>query len=81
MTDDTNLVLEHLRHIRARADKIDLGIEEVKTRLTTLEAGQGAILSHIGHQATTSAQQQLGLDRLAARVELIERRLELADGP
>jgi uncharacterized coiled-coil protein SlyX len=77
----TKLVLEHLRHIRSRLDKIDQGVDDVKTRLATLEVGQAGILSFIAQHDSSIAQQQLGLDRLNVRVDRIERRLELNDAP
>ncbi|HZS64878.1 MAG TPA: hypothetical protein VFA53_10355 [Xanthobacteraceae bacterium] len=65
MTEAESLVLEHLRHIRSVVDGLRDDMRDVKTRLGTLET-QYAILSN-------------RLDRLDARVERIERRLELAD--
>jgi predicted nuclease with TOPRIM domain len=65
MTETENLVLEHLRHIRAAVDSTREDIREIKGRLGILE-NQYANLSN-------------RLDRLDARVERIEHRLELAD--
>jgi predicted nuclease with TOPRIM domain len=68
MTDETtNLVLEHLRHIRGGIDDLRQDMREVKTRLGLLEQ-QYAIISG-------------RLDRLTDRVERIERRLDLAEHP
>ncbi len=74
-----NLVLEQLRLIRADQASIKADIREVKSRLATLEAGQGTILQHMGHQSSSIAQLQVSFDRIGDRVERIERRLELAD--
>jgi predicted nuclease with TOPRIM domain len=65
MTEAESIVLEHLRHIRAAVDGLRDDMRDVKGRLGTLES-QYAILSN-------------RLDRLDARVERIERRLELVD--
>lgn len=65
MTEVENIILEHLQHIRAAVDALREDTREVKSRLGILET-QYASLSN-------------RLDRLDARVERIERRLELAD--
>lgn len=78
MTDHAeSLVLEQLRLIRADQVAARDDIREVKNRLATLEGGQGTILQHMGHLASSIAQQQISVDRLSDRVERIERRLEL----
>ena len=74
-----NLVLEHLRAMRADMTSLRDDVREVKNRLSTVEAGQGAILQHIGHLTSSIAQQQVSFDRLSDRVERIERRLNLVD--
>lgn len=80
MTDEAaNLVLEQLRLMRADIASIKEDIREVKTRLTQLEATTAYILQSIGHLAGSIAGQQASHDRLAQRVERIERRLELND--
>jgi polyhydroxyalkanoate synthesis regulator phasin len=78
MSDD-NLVLEHLRAIRTTQDDMRDEIREIKHRLTALESGQANIIRHISHPAETGAVQQSRYDRLAERVERIERRLELSE--
>ena len=78
MTDNTeNLVLEQLRLIRADQATMKDDIRGVKNRLKTLESGQGTILQHMGHLASSIAQQQISFDRFGDRVERIEKRLEL----
>jgi chromosome segregation ATPase len=65
MADVENLVLEHLRHIRAAVDDLRVDMREVKSRLGILKA-QYASLSN-------------RLDRIGERVERIERRLDLIE--
>jgi predicted nucleic acid-binding Zn-ribbon protein len=65
LTETENLVLEHLRHIRAAVDGLREDMREVKSRLGILES-QYASLSN-------------RLDRMDSRVERIEKRLELAE--
>ncbi len=76
-----SLVLEQLRLIRTELSSVKEDLREVKQRLATLEAGQGSLLQHLGHQSSAIAQLQLSFDRTSDRVERIERRLELADAP
>ena len=40
----TNLVLEHLRHIRTKVDSIDNRVERVELRLSTVEGHLGNVL-------------------------------------
>jgi predicted nucleic acid-binding Zn-ribbon protein len=65
MTEVENLILDHLRHMRSAIDGVREDMREVKTRLGILENQYASMSSR--------------LDRLDARVERIERRLDLAD--
>jgi predicted nucleic acid-binding Zn-ribbon protein len=65
MTEVENLILDHLRHMRGAIDGVREDMREVKTRLGILENQYASMSSR--------------LDRLDARVERIERRLDLAD--
>ncbi len=79
MTESTdNLVLEHLKRFQAGQDRIERKLEETNRRLSNLEAGQGSIIQHIGHLASADAHQQVAADSFNARLERIERRLEIA---
>jgi chromosome segregation ATPase len=80
MTND-NLVLEHLRAIRADQTDMKGDIREIKSRLTTLENGQATIIQHLGHLSGSDAEQHASYDRLLERIERIEKRLEIADEP
>lgn len=79
MVDPDNLVLEHLRYIRAAVDELRIDAREVKGRLTALEQGLAAVRRDLGFSAETDARIQGQLDRLSDRVERIERRLDLSD--
>lgn len=57
MDNVDNIIIEHLRAMRGKIDQIADDVREVKQRLFTAEATQGTILQHIGHLATTMAQQ------------------------
>ncbi len=69
-TDD--LVLEHLRHIRHQVDALHEDMGELKLRMTSLEG-------HLVSVIITETRHSNELDRLRTRVELIERRLVIAE--
>ena len=74
-----DLILEHLKHFQAGQDRIERDLKEIKTRLTTVEVAQGSLLQHIGHLASSIAQQQVSMDRTNDRIERIGKRLELSE--
>lgn len=81
MTADVDsLVLEHLRHIRARVDQTAEDIVDLKPRMTSLENAMNLVRRAAYHLEETDTLQQVTLDRLAERVSRIERRLELTEG-
>ena len=65
MSETDNIVLEHLRHIRGAIDGLRDDMREVKQRLGILENQYASVSNR--------------LDRMDARIERIERRLELTD--
>ena len=67
-----NLVLEHLRAIRGKLDKLELDGGESRTRLAHLEE-QGAHV--LGLYASLSSR----IDRLAEAVERILHRMDLVE--
>jgi hypothetical protein len=69
----TNLVLEHLRHIRFRVDGLSTDMRQVILRL-------GSVERHIAGLHVSDVGQNAELDRVKERLDRIERRLELADG-
>ena len=70
MTDESsNLVLEHLKRIRASQERMELDVGDLKSRVSGLELNQGQVLTLLG-----SLSQRL--DRLEERISRIERRLD-----
>lgn len=65
MSEVENLILEHLRQIRAGQDSLREDMREVKVRLGHLEAQYASLSSRI--------------DRIGERLERVERRLELVE--
>jgi polyhydroxyalkanoate synthesis regulator phasin len=73
MTDEhTNIVLEHLRAIRAKQD-------EHSERLTHIEVRLSAIEQTLGTMYVVGASDREALAALTRRVERLERRLELRE--
>ena len=78
MTDNVeNLIIEHLKHIRGRVDRIFEDMTDVKLRLSSLESAMVNVKREVTSGDETDARQQVSLDRLADRIERIERRLDL----
>jgi predicted nucleic acid-binding Zn-ribbon protein len=72
MTEAESLVLEHLRYIRLVIDETREDVREVKNRIGSLER-------EVAQTHVKLAEQSGRIDRLAERVERIERRLNLAE--
>ena len=74
MTDEmTNLVLEHLRHIRTKVDSTDERVGRLELRLSAVDG-------HLGNLMVSEAAQNAAIDAMARRLETIERRLEISGG-
>jgi archaellum component FlaC len=73
MTEETsNIVLEHLRYIRARVDRIETRLDRIELRLSVIEQTVGSLFAMSGSDRET-------MQQLALRVERLERRAELVD--
>jgi hypothetical protein len=73
MSDDpANLVLEHLRAIRASQDATREDIREIKGRLVVLEGAFATLSAAYGSVSSR-------LDRIEVRLDRIERRLGLVE--
>ena len=71
-TEPENRVLEMLRQLDAKMDRVIDDIADLKRRVTALEEGQAALAQGL-------AGVNRWLDRLEARVDRIEHRLDLAE--
>jgi uncharacterized coiled-coil protein SlyX len=78
---DNSLLLEHLKAIRADTAGMRVELKEIKSRLSTVEIGIAGIRSDLAHNFADYARQQATLDALTERIERIERRLDLVEGP
>ena len=80
MTENVeSVIIEHLRHIRGRVDRIAEDMSDMKHRMSSLESAMVLVKREVSAGDETDARQQLSLDRLLDRIERIERRLELTD--
>ena len=80
MTDDTtNLVLEHLRRIRASQERTELEIGDIKARLTAMDETMANSRTDLAPLHSLYAQQSKRIDRIEDRLGRIERRLDLVD--
>jgi outer membrane murein-binding lipoprotein Lpp len=79
MSDNVeNLILEHLRHIRGKVDQIASDIDDLKARMSSLDASMVLVKREVNQGEDVNARQQVSLDRLAKRIDRIEARLELS---
>jgi tetrahydromethanopterin S-methyltransferase subunit G len=73
MTEDTtNLVPEHLRHIRAAVDETRTDVKQLMLRM-------GIVERRLANFHVSEASQNLEIDHIKDRLDRIERRLELVD--
>ena len=73
----SNLILEHLKAIRAEIAAVKADTGEIKERLRSHDASIIELRRSDVHVFEDQARQQVSLDALARRVERIESRLEL----
>ncbi|OGT93865.1 MAG: hypothetical protein A2286_03040 [Gammaproteobacteria bacterium RIFOXYA12_FULL_61_12] len=79
MSNVENLLLEHLRAIRADISALREDGREIKQRLSGLETGVAGIRREmVGHYEDSTLLHNR-VDRISERIERIERRLELQD--
>ena len=74
MADEpNNLVLEHLRHIRAVVDEMRAEMKQFTMRMSVAD-------QHIANLHGSEVGQTMEIDRIKERLQRIERRLELTEG-
>jgi hypothetical protein len=80
MTDNVeNLILEHLRGLRAGQDSIVREIRELQSRVSSLEAAVLGTKRDMVFTQEDVARQQVTLDSIKDRLTRVERRLDLVD--
>ena len=73
-----NIIIEHLKALRAELAAVKADTEEIKERLRSHDASIIELRRSDVHVFEDQARQQVSLDGLSRRIERIERRLELA---
>ena len=73
-----NLILEHLRGLRGGQDRIESELREIGVRLTSHEANAAADRRDRAYNCEETIRQQSSIDRITARIDRIETRLEIA---
>ncbi len=74
-----SLTLEHLRAIRADVGDLRTRMTGIESRLGSLETVVAGMRRDLAHMYGDVVEGHTRMDQLAARVERIERRLELND--
>ena len=59
-----NVIIEHLRHIRGRVDRIAEDMGDMKHRMSSLESAMVLVKREVAAGDDTDARQQVSLDRL-----------------
>ncbi|PKM06319.1 MAG: hypothetical protein CVV14_13060 [Gammaproteobacteria bacterium HGW-Gammaproteobacteria-4] len=82
MTDNVeSLLLEHLKQFQGGLARIERKQDEAVTRLGRLEVAMAGLRRDVAHAEEGAAEGGVRVDRLAERIERIERRLDLGDAP
>jgi chromosome segregation ATPase len=77
MTENVeNPVPEHLRAIRGDIGRLSQKLDEHTQRLGRIEVAVSSLRRDIANNEESWAEQSIRIDRLAERIERIERRLE-----
>lgn len=74
-----NLMLEILKRIQADVGDLRTRMTGIESRLGSLETVVAGMRRDLAHMYGDVVEQQVRMDQLTARVERIERRLELRD--
>lgn len=74
-----SLVLEHLRHIRGKIDKLSEDVETIKLRMQSFDERLLAVERAVVNVHSDLALVNVRLDRIDSRAERIERRLDLRE--
>lgn len=74
-----NLILEHLKAIRADIGSLKNDSSEIKSRLTSVESGIAGLRRDSASQYGDIVDTHSRYDRLVHRIDRIEKRLEIND--
>jgi polyhydroxyalkanoate synthesis regulator phasin len=74
-----NIIIEHLKALRAGQDRIEHEVKEVKARLTSLESNFAGGRRDTVLQQEDIYRQQASMDRLSERIDRLEKRVDIID--
>lgn len=77
MQTTENLILEHLKKFQAGQERIERKVDEHTQRLGRIELSIAGLRRDLAHNEEAWAEQGVRIDHLAARIDRIERRLDL----
>ncbi|MFE0753778.1 hypothetical protein ACFW16_07500 [Inquilinus sp. NPDC058860] len=82
MTDETtNLVLEHLKRIQAEQTASRERDQEIVSRLAQIEIGLARLVRDQASNYAETVEDRHVVDKIKARLDRIERRLDLVEHP
>lgn len=73
-----NIIIEHLKAIRAEIADVKNDTADIKQRLHSIDTSVIDLRRNDVHIYEDSARQQINLDKLLERIKRIEKRLELS---
>jgi ribosomal silencing factor RsfS len=73
-----NIIIEHLKAIRAEIADVKNDTADIKQRLHSIDTSVIDLRRNDVHIYEDSARQQISLDKLLERIKRIEKRLELS---
>lgn len=77
MDNIENLMLEHLKRFQATLERVENKVDELIIRVGHLEVAMGGVKRDVAHIEETQADLSVRVDKLAGRLERVEKRLEL----
>ena len=84
MTDQVeNLLLEMLKGLRNELrdfrNRYEDDMEDLKARMSSLEASMVSVRRDANHNEEVDARQQVSIDKIVKRIERLEKRLDLTN--
>jgi hypothetical protein len=70
-------MLEHLKRFQTTLERVENKVDELIVRTGHLEIAMGGVKREVAHSEESQADLSVRVDRLAGRLERVEKRLEL----
>jgi hypothetical protein len=72
VADPYEIIIEHLRHLRSRADSSDTALRDLKTTVLALREDVNGLRGDILRQERAFAAVEIDIDRIKARLDLAD---------